>query len=74
VGGGGFFLWGLHDLIEKCGKSQSGGLNKSDGGGRSMPPDSGIKVKKRKKVFPFNNLALLNLDFRKKLLKKVKKS
>ncbi len=31
------------------------------------------KVKKRKKVFPFNNLALLNLDFKKKSLKKVKK-
>ncbi len=39
-----------------------------------MPPDSSGKVKKRKKVFPFNNLASLNLDFtEKKLLKKVKK-
>ncbi len=40
-----------------------------------MPPDSGGKVKKSEKVFPFNNLALLNLDFRrKKNAKKGKKS
>jgi hypothetical protein len=39
-----------------------------------MLPDSGGKGKKRKKVFPFNNLALLNLDFaKKKLAKKGKK-
>jgi hypothetical protein len=47
-------------------KSQSGGPTKSGGGGRPTPPDSGGKVKKRKKVFPFNNLAWLNLDFAKK--------
>jgi hypothetical protein len=51
-------------------KSQSCGLKKSDGGGRPMPPDSGGKVKKRKKVFPFNNLPSLNLDIRKKIAKK----
>jgi hypothetical protein len=55
-------------------KSQSGGLKKSGGDGRPTLPDSGGKVKKRNKVFPFNNLVSLNLDFRKKLLKKVKKS
>ncbi len=31
------------------------------------------KFKKGKKVFPFNNLALLNLDFGKKIAKKGKK-
>jgi hypothetical protein len=51
-------------------KSQSGGLKKSGGGGRPTPPDSGGKVKKRKKVFPFNNLTSLNLDFRKKIIAK----
>jgi hypothetical protein len=56
-------------------KSQSGGPTKSGGGGQPTPPDSGRKVKKRKKVFPFNNLASLNWDFaKKKLLKKIKKS
>jgi hypothetical protein len=56
-------------------KRQSGGLKISGGGGRPMPPDSGGKVKKRKNVFPFNNLALLNLDFeKKKNSKKGKKS
>jgi hypothetical protein len=55
-------------------KNQSGGPTKSDGGGRPTTPDSGEKLKKRKKVFPFNNLALLNLDFAKNSsLKKVKK-
>jgi hypothetical protein len=55
-------------------KSHSGGPTKSGGGGRPMPPDSGGKGKKRKKGFPFNNLALLNLDFtEKKSLKKVRK-
>ncbi len=39
-----------------------------------MLPDSGGKVKKMKNVFPFNNLALLNLDFAKnKIAKKGKK-
>jgi hypothetical protein len=48
-------------------KSQSGRLKKSGGGGRPTPPDSGGKVKKiGKSFFPFNNLASLNLDFRKK--------
>jgi hypothetical protein len=56
-------------------KSQSGGPKKSGGGGRPTPPGSGRKVKKGKKVFPFNNLASLNPDFGKiKLLKKVQKS
>jgi hypothetical protein len=56
-------------------KSQSGGLKKSGSGGWPTPPDSGGKVETRKKVFPFNNLASLNLDFgEKKMLKKVKKS
>jgi hypothetical protein len=54
-------------------KNQSGGPKKSGGGGRPMPPDFGGRVKKGKKGFPFNNLASLNLDFGKKLLKKVKK-
>ncbi len=55
-------------------KSQSGGPTKSDGSGRPTPPDSGGKGKKRKKVFPFNNLASLNLDFaKKKIAKKGKK-
>jgi hypothetical protein len=48
-------------------KSQSGGLTTSGSGGQPMLPDSGRKVKKRKKVFLFNNLAMLNLDFRKKI-------
>jgi hypothetical protein len=47
-------------------KSQSGGPTKSGGGGRPTLPDSGGKVIKRKKVFPFNNLASLNPDFAKK--------
>jgi hypothetical protein len=51
-------------------KSQSSGLKKSGGGGRPTPPDSGRKVKKGKKGFLFNNLVLLNLDFRKKNAKK----
>jgi hypothetical protein len=56
-------------------KSQSDRPTKSGGGGRPMPPDSGRKVKKRKKVFPFNNLASLNWDFAKrKIAKKGKKS
>jgi hypothetical protein len=56
-------------------KSQSDRPKKSGGGGRPMPTDSGRKVKKRKKGFPFNNLASLNLDFgEKKSLKKVKKN
>ena len=39
-----------------------------------MPPDSGGKVKKRENIFPFDNLALLNLDFaEKKIAKKGKK-
>jgi hypothetical protein len=55
-------------------KSQSGRPTKSGGGGRPTPPDSGGKVKKRKQVFPFNNLASLNLDFaEKKIAKKGKK-
>jgi hypothetical protein len=52
---------------------QSGGPTKSGSSGRPMPPDSGGKRKNREKVFPFNNLALLNLDLAKKMLKKVKK-
>ncbi len=37
-----------------------------------MPPDSGGKRKKKKR-FPFNNLASLNLDIAKKIAKNVKK-
>jgi hypothetical protein len=55
-------------------KSQSGGLKKSGGGGRPTLPDSGRKVKKRGKNFPSNNLASLNLDFRKKIIKKGKRT
>jgi len=46
--------------------SQSGKPTKSGGGGGPMPPDSGGKVKKRENVFPFDNLASLNLDFAEK--------
>jgi hypothetical protein len=53
-------------------KSQYGEPTKFGGGGRPTPPDSGGKVKKRKKVFLFNNLAWLNLDHKKKLLKRLK--
>jgi hypothetical protein len=55
-------------------KSQSGRPTKSGCSGWPMPPDSGRKAKERKKVFPFNNLASLNLVFAvKKSSKKVKK-
>jgi hypothetical protein len=54
-------------------KIQSGGLKKFGCGGQPTLLDSGGKVKNRKKVFPFNNLASLNLDFRKKTAKKGKK-
>jgi hypothetical protein len=47
-------------------KRKSGRPKISGGGGRPRLPDSGGKVKKGKQVFPFNNLALLNLDFKKK--------
>ncbi len=64
-------LWGGGSSCR--GKSQSGGPKKSGGGGQPTLPDSGEKVKKNKKVFPFNNLATLNLDFLKKMLNNVKK-
>jgi hypothetical protein len=51
-------------------KSQSGGPTKSGSGRGPTPPDSGGKVKKRKKVFPFNNLAPLYMDFAKKKIAK----
>jgi hypothetical protein len=59
--GGDFFLWQLHDKIEmwkKVNLADSKNLAALDSW--ATLPDSGGKWEKRKKVCPFNNLALPN--------------